>query len=124
MQTMLITLKRTWKIRKIKFDLTNYEDKSIYLLHLQVFDVILALMDMIVVDLSRGLSDGGDCACFLFRYNDSVFPTTMLSSHPTNFRGISDQLPLCYLLTLKTMLYVSWTFSIDENSATVFKCLQ
>lgn len=104
---MLYNIKKNIKDKKDKFDLTNYEDKSIYLLHLQVFDVILALMDMIVVDLSRGLSDGGDCACFLFRYNDSVFPTTMLSSRPTNFRGISDQLPLCYLLTLKTMLYVS-----------------
>lgn len=82
--------------------LSNYEDKFNYLF--QVFYVFLALMYMIVVDLSRGLSDGGDCACFLFRYNDSVFPTTMLSSRPTNFRGISDQFPLCYLLLLKTKL--------------------
>lgn len=69
-------------------DSTNYGDKFIYLL--QVFDILLALMDMIVLDLSSGLSDGRDCACFLFRYNDSVFPATMLSSRPTNFRGISD----------------------------------
>lgn len=69
-------------------DSTNYGDKFIYLL--QVFDVLLALIYMIVLDLSSGLSDGGDCACFLFCYNDSVFPTTMLSSRPTNFRGISD----------------------------------
>lgn len=82
--------------------LSNYEDKFNYLF--QVFYVFPALMDMIVVDLSRGLSDGGDCACFLFRSNDSVFPTTMLSSRPTNFRGISDQFPLCYLLLLKTKL--------------------
>lgn len=85
--------------------LSNYEDKFNYLF--QVFYVFPALMYMIVVDLSRGLSDGGDCACFLFRYNDSVFPTTMLSSRPTNFRGISDQFPLCYLLLLKTKLYIT-----------------
>lgn len=88
-------------------DSTNYElqDRFIYLL--QVFDVFLACMDMIVLDMSSGLSDGGDCACFLFRYNDSVFSTTMLSSRPTNFRGISDQFTLFYLLILKTILCVS-----------------
>lgn len=42
MQTMLYNIKKNMKDQKVKFDLTNYEDKCIYLLHLQVFDVFLA----------------------------------------------------------------------------------
>lgn len=64
-------------------------------------------MDMIVVDMSCGLLDGGDCVCFLFRYNDSVFFIIMFFFRFINFRGIFDLFFFCYLFILKIMFYVS-----------------
>lgn len=55
-----------------------------------MFYVFFVFMDMIVVDLSRGFLDGGDCVCFLFRYNDSVFFIIMFFFRFINFRGIFD----------------------------------